>query len=254
MHHHLTLLLCPFAFLDCRIYVHGILLQLSLNQYYAVNNHPFLWMMQHSPATIVGENIELGNRLLSQHSATNSRRIDASLLSKAYSHLGIASLNIIKGNRRYEYKDNDPRVAIAQDFLNQTLEDMENGTWQHYPFPEKKQPRVRRKGPKRVAVEEKVEDGDEEYDDDADALIQEAVEVPAEKKKKRQKRSHQADAKTKMQSKMTLDTVECIMDGPWLERLRKWEKSLWKLEDNWKLKLPEGFAEELKAKAPFFAK
>ena len=185
MHHHL---LCPFAFLDCRIYVHGILLQLSLNRYCAANNHPFLWMLKNSPATIVGENIELENRLLSQHSATNSRRIGCTLLTKAYCHLGIlmhhnmalsedlsASLNIIKGNRRYEYKENDPRVTKAEEFLNQTLKALEKRTWQHYPFPEAKKPRGRPKGQKKVVVEDKEEDAEEEFDDDADALLMQAV-------------------------------------------------------------------------------
>ena len=109
-------MLVGFSLLDCRIYCHGILLMLSLFLYWSENNHPFETLAKCSPSVLVGENIELGNRLLAQHSSTNSRRIDASSLSKAYTHLGILMhyyiamtddlrqfMNIYKRSRGYEY-------------------------------------------------------------------------------------------------------------------------------------------------------
>ena len=38
-----------------------------------------------------------------------------------------------------------------------------------------------------------------------------------------------------------------------MERMKKWSKSLWKLEDRWNPKLPEGFTDKVKASSPFFA-
>ncbi len=230
-------------------------------------------MAANSPSTIVGENIELGNRLLAQHSSTNSRRIDGISLSQAYTHLGVLmhhnmamsddlteAMNVMKGSRRYEYKPHDPRVKKAEVYLQTVVDDMKKGTWQHYPFPpaKKKRGRPKRSIVEREMAEEKAleDELDQDYDDkdDADAVLEESIEEGVKRKKKsKQKRSHQADTWRVMQSKMTLDQVASIRNEPWLERLKKWSKSLWKLEDRWQLKLPADFAEELEAKAPFFA-
>src|SRR5690348_13880153 len=121
------------------------------------------------------------------------------------------SMNIFKGNRRYEYKPQDPRVLKAEQYLESVVEDMKAGTWQHYPIPAPR--KVGR--PKKSIVPPVDADGveedevDQDYDDkdDIDAVLLESVEEGARKKKKskpKQKRWHQAETKAKMQTMLTL--------------------------------------------------
>ena len=227
-------LLIGFSMLDCRIYVHGILLMLSLFLCWAHNKHPFHTLAGCSPSILVGENIELGNRLLAQHSSTNSRRIDAKSLSQAYTHLGVLmhhnmvmskdlskSMNIFKGSRRYEYKENDPRVTKAEEFLSVILDELESGTFKHYPLPPPPKPRGRPKKRKQMEEAPLEEEVDNDYEDDIDELVVQQVEVEDHKKRKvSQRRSHQADTWVKMQEKLEIKQVTCICEEPWAERLR----------------------------------
>jgi hypothetical protein len=50
---------------------------------------------------------------------------------------------------------------------------------------------------------------------------------------------------------LSLCTVSSLYHGDTVTTVEEFGNSLWKLEDRWHLKLPEGFADLLKAKAPF---
>src|SRR5690349_6248141 len=80
-------LLCAFAILKGRIYGHAILLQLTLFRFWETHGHPAMTLLSENPEILIGDNIEVCNSLLAQHSSSNSRRIDAKLLDSAYTHL-----------------------------------------------------------------------------------------------------------------------------------------------------------------------
>src|SRR5689334_14471699 len=116
-------LLPAFCMLKCRNHAHAILLQLSLFEYWEHNEHPAMKMFARSPEILCGDNIELCNRLLSQHSSDNSRRSNFDLLAKAFPHLGILlhhgmamqedlhkTISLHKDTTRYTFKNPDPRI------------------------------------------------------------------------------------------------------------------------------------------------
>src|SRR5690348_4392047 len=108
------------------------------------------------------------------------------------------AMNIFKGSRRYEYKIGDPRVKQAETFLLTTVSQMEDGSWTHYPLPIKR-PRGRPMKKKRSVEDKEEDDVDQDYDDDdIDELLQESADAEEEKKRARQRRSHQADTLFKM--------------------------------------------------------
>ena len=106
--------LVAFTLLGSNQYVDMLLLQFGVWTYQEDVQHPMINILQSSISSFVGEDIELFNRLLSQHSKHNSRRTDANLLNKAYQSLGylvysgmdfyqdlLDDKSFLKGNRRY---------------------------------------------------------------------------------------------------------------------------------------------------------
>src|SRR5690348_10586019 len=113
-------LLCAFALLKCRNYAHGLLLQVSLFEYWEHNKHPAMNVLKNHPEILCGDNIEICNGLLGQHSASNSRRTDFRLLNPAYTSLGVLlrhgmamqedlekNISLNKRSTRYTFKKND---------------------------------------------------------------------------------------------------------------------------------------------------
>jgi len=108
-------MLVAFSLLGSVKYVEFLLLQLGLWEYQNQMQHPSIDIIEASVSSFVGEDIELFNRLLSQHSKNNSRRTDADLLNTAYQRLGalvhsglqfnqdlLDNKMFLKGNRRYK--------------------------------------------------------------------------------------------------------------------------------------------------------
>src|SRR5258708_21906129 len=93
MYNFTRMLLIAFSILRAPQYVDGLLLQSALWEYWLHHHHPFHDLAQLSPSSLIGEDIELGNRLLSQHCSRDSRRTDAKLLGDAYAQLGILMHN-----------------------------------------------------------------------------------------------------------------------------------------------------------------
>jgi hypothetical protein len=107
-------------------------------------------ILNHSFSTFVGEDIELFNRLLSQHSKHNSRRSDVPLLNKAYQLLGcvvhsgmefthdlLEEKKFLKGNRRYTLTEDSKEIGIVRAFLEKLYTDFKSGDFKHYFIPRK---------------------------------------------------------------------------------------------------------------------
>ena len=102
----------------------------------------------HSPSSFIGEDIELFNHLLAQHSQHDSRRSDAASLDEAYRCLGLfvhsgVSFNeellecnkFVKGSRRYNLKLDGPEIAKTREFLEKLFLDFANNNFKHYSIP-----------------------------------------------------------------------------------------------------------------------
>ena len=76
--------LIVFSLLGNREYVEMILLQLLLLEYHKITQHPHVDVFNNLLQLLVGEDIELGNRVLSHASIRNSRRSDLAQLSRSY--------------------------------------------------------------------------------------------------------------------------------------------------------------------------
>ena len=96
-------------------YVDYILHYIFLFEYHIELDHPHVQLFLSNLLSLVGEDIELGNRALSHCSIRNSRRSDHTLLDKSYRLLnymyqaGIQFCDemgefkeIVKGTRRYD--------------------------------------------------------------------------------------------------------------------------------------------------------
>ena len=112
-----------FAIFGSRFYAHHVLLQLALFCYWEHNGHPVMRMLQQYPHMMSGENIELLNRLLAQHTVRSSRRSEFELLNPTYKSLGIMLLNglvlspdfekvvsLKKGRSHFTFSENDPKI------------------------------------------------------------------------------------------------------------------------------------------------
>lgn len=141
----LRLLLVAFAILGSREYMDVILLQLTLWEYQAKFEHPVMEILKNSLGSFVGEDIELFNRLLSQHSRHDRRRGDAKELDVAYRTLGVMVHNgqkfnsellecqkFLKGNRRYIITEESDVVEKTRVFLQKLLMKFAQQTFQHY--------------------------------------------------------------------------------------------------------------------------
>jgi hypothetical protein len=115
--------------------------------------------------SLVGEDIELGNRALSHASARNSRRGQLEDLSRCYRLLRFLRLtgvqfgedmteykNIVKGSRRYDVKDTVVLDRVRT-YMTNLLNSFENNTFQHYAIPHKFQKTSKRIRPKATAAE-----------------------------------------------------------------------------------------------------
>src|ERR1700679_1016582 len=83
MYQFTRMLLIAFCILRAPQYVDGLLLQSALWEYWIHHHHPFHALATLSPSSLIGEEIELGNRLLRQLSSRDSRRNDPKLLGNA---------------------------------------------------------------------------------------------------------------------------------------------------------------------------
>ncbi|MDQ2685014.1 MAG: hypothetical protein M3Y25_04105 [Thermoproteota archaeon] len=123
-------------------------LQILLIEYYMENNHPYLNLFVHYAEFLNGEEIELGNRLLSQTTKSDSRRSNADALNSTYQGIGMMlhsgmelhlELDDIKpfskGPRRYNFKYDDPVLQKTTAFIRSMSEKMILGTWKHYYMP-----------------------------------------------------------------------------------------------------------------------
>ncbi len=140
--------LIVFGIFNTHTYLACVSLQILLIEYYVETNHPFLNFFVHYAEFLNGEEIELGNRLLSQTTKSDSRRSDAEVLSHTYQgigmmlhsgmelHLELDELKpFSKGSRRYTFRDNDPTIAMTCKFIHKMSEEMILGSWQHYFMP-----------------------------------------------------------------------------------------------------------------------
>src|SRR6185503_9329542 len=137
-------------------------------EYQADFQHPIVDIMKGAVDSFVGEDIELLNRLLSQHSGHNARRSDANLANDAYRCLGmmvhggvefnedlLESYKLTKGNRRYELALDGPEVTRMQSFMEE-MESFRAETWLHYAIPRRGSKKVIGKGKKKSKVEQKM--------------------------------------------------------------------------------------------------
>lgn len=122
-----------------------LLLQLTLWEYQTQFDHPVIQILRTSLGSFVGEDIELFNRLLAQHSRHDSRRGEAVELDAAYRTLGLMVHNgqnfnselldckkFLKGNRRYVISDDSKAVDKTRNFLKHLFMEFETGTFKHY--------------------------------------------------------------------------------------------------------------------------
>ena len=149
--------LVAFAILGSKEYMDVLLAQFAIWEYQAEFKHPVVDIMKGAIDSFIGEDIELLNRLLSQHSKHNARRSDAYLANEAYRCLGmmihdgvefnqdlLESRKLTKGNRRYELEIEGPEMTRMREFLEETYESFRAETWTHYAIP--RRPTTKRVG------------------------------------------------------------------------------------------------------------
>lgn len=137
-----------FGIFNTHTYLACVSMQILLLEYYVALKHPFLKFFVYYAEFLNGEEIELGNRLLSQTTKSDSRRSDPEILSHTYQgigmmlqsgmelHLELDELKpFSKGSRRYNFKENDPAIAMTCQFIHKMSEQMIIGSWQHYFMP-----------------------------------------------------------------------------------------------------------------------
>lgn len=135
-------------------YIECVSVQLLLLEYYKQYNHPFLLFFQHSSTSLIGDDIELGNRLLAQTTKSDSRRSDVQLLNDTYQSLGVMMRvnaeflqdveelqHFNKGDKRYVFKEDDETLQFAETYWIKTLRDMLMGKWKHYEIPKSVAPK-----------------------------------------------------------------------------------------------------------------
>lgn len=140
-----------------------ILLQLALWEYQSEFEHPIIDILKGSVGSFVGEDIELFNRLLAQHSRHDSRRGQAEQLDVAYRTLGLMVHNginfnaellecgkFLKGNRRYIITDDSEAVQKTRQFLSNLYLEFANEQFQHYYL--RREPHKRSVSGRRVTI------------------------------------------------------------------------------------------------------
>ena len=144
-------LLILFAIMGNNEYVDYILHHLFLFDYHVGIDHPHLQLFLSNLLSLVGEDIELGNRALSHCSVRNSRRSDHTLLNNSYRLLNYmyqAGIQfgdemrefkeIVKGSRRYEIND-EKLLEKASTFFKGLIQSLKDGTFKHYEIPHRMQ-------------------------------------------------------------------------------------------------------------------
>jgi hypothetical protein len=142
-----TIIIC--ALLNMGEYVEMISLHLLLFEYHLTFEHPHTQLFCATPASFVGEDIELGNRMLSHYATSTSRATDYRLLNDAYKQVGLLLKSgmqfseelsefkdLVKGKRRYELTD-EKALEKAQQFFTDTILALGNNNFQHYVIPRK---------------------------------------------------------------------------------------------------------------------
>lgn len=212
-------------------------------------------MLEQYPQMMSGENIELLNRLLAQHTERSSRRSEFQELEPTYRSLGMMLINgltlsedmskvlsLKKGKSHFTFEEDDPRIDVAVQFFNRMLDDMESEVWRHYRYPRKKVSRPRGRPPSTSPHKRQrgsVEDSEDKEPEEVD-VVEEELEQP-DTPLEEIKRSGKAPGKTKtkLEEDLTSELIDVhpLEDLDWLEQLKRWEKSLWTLEGKWKLNL-----------------
>jgi hypothetical protein len=247
-------------------YVRVMVLQISFLLYYKEYNHPMLHLVLNHTEALMGEDIEIFNRVLGQHTHYDSRRGQAGNLDYAYKlmgllvHLGIEFegegapvFNITKGNRRYRFANHDDVVELAKKFLSETLDGMKQETWEHYKFPEPKRKRkkpqasddVKESSQQSVDVKE-----EEEQEPEEDGLAEEVAELIDWTKTS--PRAVSTGTRAKAQSDTTVVAVQCLYEVNWQEKLKKILHNLMASKAGMKLKLSTSTIEKLQTSHPEF--
>jgi hypothetical protein len=125
-----------------------VYVQLLLLHYFQDLDHPVLQLFKQCPEIFIGEDIELGNRYLSQFSKNDSRRSNYDLLNRAYQSLGLMLHSGVilddeneeikgftKGNRRYQLQENIGTMKKIKEYWEEVVVELGNGTWHHYKIP-----------------------------------------------------------------------------------------------------------------------
>ena len=135
-------LLPAFGIFNSRFYAHQVLLQMALFKFWEYHGHPVMKMLEQYPHMMSGENIELLNGLLSQHTVQDSRRSELAILDPAYKNLGMMLQNGVliqedlgkvisleRGKGHFSFSDDDdPRITETTEIFMQVLDSMEEGT------------------------------------------------------------------------------------------------------------------------------
>lgn len=161
--------LVAFTILGSNQYIDMLLLQFGIWEYQEQMQHPIMDILKGSVGSFVGEDIELFNRLLAQHSKHSSRRAESELLNQAYQSLGylvhsgmefnkdlLESKSFLKGNRRYEVDLESKEAEAVRDFLKNLYLQFDSGEYLHYEIPYK--PKCKRVGKKWVKVPINLDD------------------------------------------------------------------------------------------------
>jgi hypothetical protein len=142
-------LLVLFAMMGNNEYVDYLLHHLLLFQYHIDIDHPHVTLFMTNLLSLVGEDIELGNRALSHCSVRNSRRSDPVLLDRSYRLLNymyeagvqfgtdLTEFKVMtKGTRRFQLNDGD-LLLKARLFFSGVIDTFTAGSFQHYSIPNK---------------------------------------------------------------------------------------------------------------------
>ena len=244
-----------FSILRAPMYIDALLIQRSLYYYWELYGHPFHELAMKSPSTLIGEDIELGNRLLSQHCSRDSRRSDPILLSNAYVQLGTLMHNgmamhddignvmkTAKGSRRYEIKPEDLRVERAVAFFEKVLDEMEKETWKHYYYKHKKSSKKKEKKKKKAVISDDEDDSSDESEEEED--VEPEVRIY---------QSRNLDAKATELKRVDIHAVPGLSEVNWMDYLKKKAASLYPRSEKWKAKVSDETIDMLKRDFPLCA-
>jgi hypothetical protein len=248
-------LLVAFSILRAPMYIDALLIERSFYHYWELYKHPFHELATKSPSSLIGEDIELGNRLLSQHCSRDSRRSDPTLLDNAYVQLGTMMHNgmamhediksvmqSIKGSRRYEIKPEDLRVERAVTFFNTVLNEMEKGTWKHYYY--RRKGASKKKGDKKKTTKVVLSDDEEESSSEEDEKdLKPTVQTF---------QSKNLESKASELKSVAIHPVPVLSEVKWIDYLKKKADTLYPRSEKWKAKVSAETIAVLKRDYPHY--